>query len=223
VVSDVELFGSIKSRRFGNDDLIKFLKREELFWKPINNHSHRSRLQEIVELTMQELAQRPVLAPEQPMKWTRLVERVSNLPWIGGAQLKVTCLRLLWLFSPETVVRWDEPQCAGLQHLGFAVPSRVDKEREAIEFVKYAVKDFTDRKPALEWAAKAGSKLNEGEPYPLLTFIYDRMLAFEGLDSWRKRNAIVSLMQDPQTRGWLNDCSRDFAAHRILTTTPHTG
>lgn len=201
-VSDRYFFSRIADAQFDSSDLIEFLKRERLFWRPLSNLAHRSRLRDIVAILTQELRPLPIPIENTPDAWLRLVSRVSKLPWTGGAELWVACLRLLWLFSPATVVRWEADQCAGLVRRGQLVKCPVEGETAAHNFVACVNRHRTEILHQLEWAAEMTKPLNEGRRYPYLAFIHDRLLAFEGATDWRRQNLVLSILSKESSRNW---------------------
>src|SRR5262245_23577646 len=58
-VSDARLFQRIDSGEFDSSDLIEFLKREEVFWRPICDLANRPHLRDIVAALKEEVGSRP--------------------------------------------------------------------------------------------------------------------------------------------------------------------
>jgi hypothetical protein len=117
----------------------------------------------------------------------------------------------MWLFHPESVVRWKPKQCSGLLHLGLYVPPRVEDEHAAKLFVSAVSKDMARRNHLLNWAAASLASHTDTLSYPYSTFIYDRMIYFEGLNEWTKRRVIMSLMQDAMMIEWFKQAQREFS------------
>ncbi|WP_375314350.1 hypothetical protein WHZ77_15155 [Bradyrhizobium sp. A5] len=189
--------------------MVEFLKREEAFWSPLNKLEHRSRLYELVAISRKILAPTPLKPAEQVQTWLRLIQRTSELPWLKGAQLRTVCLRIVWLFSPETVVRWDDQQCSGLMRFGLPLKGRERSKDQANSFVNLAAQAVREHHTVLQWSAEAGAALNGGEVYPFPAFIFDRLLVFASFDKWRKADALSKLLQDDLSRDWfVSSCKK---------------
>jgi hypothetical protein len=209
-ITDMYLFSRVQEGQFNSFHLVEFLKREKLFWQPLSKISNRSHLGEVITVLREELHPLPVPLAKAPAAWMRLIERMRRLSWTSGATFRITSLRLLWLFSPATIVKWDEEQCIGLSSRGENVKYPITDEGMAISFIESLKRDRAARSRDLNWARAMSAALNENRPYPYQAFIHDRVLAFEGADDWRRHKMINSILRGEPSRKWLIQVMRHY-------------
>ncbi len=210
-VPDHYLFERAGSGQIDSSDLVRFLKREMQFWPPLSNLQNRARLHEVILILNDELQHRQVPLLDTPAEWTRLVTRGGQLKWTKGILMKRACLSMLWLYMPETVIRWEPKQCVGLMSRRLYSGKTPETEAEALSFVKGVDRDRVDRAYSLQWALAAARELNGGERYPFPAVLHDRLLSFEGQDEWRRYRLLASMLVDAKTREWFTRHLNEFS------------
>ena len=206
-VADKYLFQKTSTGKLTEADLVDFFKREEIFWAPISNLQNRNKISEILRCLVEVTQYSNISSYEVPQLWGELVSALQKIPEYNGAKLHSVSMYSLWLASPQTVIKWDRNQVAGLNLVaGKTMRCKIDNVEELTTYYKISSEYWRETAGIFRNLSKKMAPLLEGKDYPFPLYLCDRFLSIKGDElEARINNLLQFVARDQCLNTWMMD------------------